>query len=143
MPEQKTALNGVIAKETMNRIIECIIDGKYSSACLILLEAAGYDPLHYIPYSTYNRLQKQLQTLNYQHTVFQTSARLNMNDLDYIESLPIEPLSKETSSIHGGTRYGSSIEYSSIECSDTGLALWQRELQKFVSIEQTLKMETL
>ncbi len=73
MPEQQKALSDAIATDKMNKIIECIIKGKYSSACLILLEATGYNPLHYIPYSTYHRLQKQYLQSSRKHTNFQNN----------------------------------------------------------------------
>jgi len=44
--------------EQFNQIVEAIISGKYSWACLLILRFAGYNPLHYIPYRTYNRLMK-------------------------------------------------------------------------------------
>ena len=40
------------------QVVEAILDGKYSWACVLILKFAGYNPLHYIPYRTYNRLMK-------------------------------------------------------------------------------------
>jgi hypothetical protein len=40
------------------RIVGAITEGKYSWACVLILQSAGYNPLHYIPYRTYNRLMK-------------------------------------------------------------------------------------
>lgn len=51
--------NKTISPEQLNQIIEAILAGKYSWACVLLLRAAGYDPMHYIPYRTYNRLLKE------------------------------------------------------------------------------------
>lgn len=45
--------------EQFDQIVEAIIAGKYSWACVLLLRFAGYNPLHYIPYRTYNRLVKE------------------------------------------------------------------------------------
>ena len=45
--------------EKLAPIIEAIIEGKYSWACVLLLRSIGYNPLHYIPYRTYNRLVKE------------------------------------------------------------------------------------
>jgi hypothetical protein len=45
--------------EQLNQIVEAILAGKYSWACVLLLRCAGYNPLHYIPYRTYNRLIKE------------------------------------------------------------------------------------
>jgi len=45
--------------EQFNQIVAAIIEGKYSWACVLILSFAGYNPLHYIPYRTYNRLLKE------------------------------------------------------------------------------------
>ncbi len=45
--------------EQFEQVVEAIIAGKYSWACVLLLRFAGYNPLHYIPYRTYNRLLKE------------------------------------------------------------------------------------
>ena len=51
----KQAMN----EEQFCQVIEAILDGKYSWACLLLLRFSGHNPLHYIPYRTYNRLIKE------------------------------------------------------------------------------------
>lgn len=51
-------LNNVMSNEQFNQVVEAILSGKYSWACLLILRFAGYNPLHYIPYRTYNRLMK-------------------------------------------------------------------------------------
>ncbi|MDJ0902278.1 MAG: HetP family heterocyst commitment protein [Xenococcus sp. MO_188.B8] len=51
-------LDRVMTTEQFNQIVEAIISGKYSWACVLILRFAGYNPLHYIPYRTYNRLLK-------------------------------------------------------------------------------------
>lgn len=48
-----------INHEQLTEIIEAILAGKYSWACFLLLRCTGYNPLHYIPYRTYNRLVKE------------------------------------------------------------------------------------
>jgi hypothetical protein len=45
--------------EQFTQVIDAILSGKYSWACLLILRFAGYNPLHYIPYRTYNRLIKE------------------------------------------------------------------------------------
>lgn len=45
--------------EQFTQVIEAILAGKYSWACVLILRFAGYNPLHYIPYRTYNRLMKE------------------------------------------------------------------------------------
>jgi hypothetical protein len=44
--------------EQFNQVIEAILAGKYSWACVLILQFGGYNPLHYIPYRTYNRIVK-------------------------------------------------------------------------------------
>lgn len=51
-------LDKVMTDDQFNQIVEAILSGKYSWACLLILRFAGYNPLHYIPYRTYNRLMK-------------------------------------------------------------------------------------
>ena len=51
-------LNKAMSNEQFNQVVEAILSGKYSWACLLILRFAGYNPLHYIPYRTYNRLMK-------------------------------------------------------------------------------------
>lgn len=51
--------NKTISTEQLNQIVEAILAGKYSWACVLLLRCSGYNPLHYIPYRTYNRLVKE------------------------------------------------------------------------------------
>lgn len=51
--------NRVIDSDKLDQIIAAIIAGKYSWACVLILRFAGYNPLQYIPYRTYNRLMKK------------------------------------------------------------------------------------
>lgn len=52
-------LNKSINPEQFDQVVEAILAGKYSWACVLMLRFAGYNPLHYIPYRTYNRLLKE------------------------------------------------------------------------------------
>jgi len=52
-------LNKTISPEQFTQIVGAILEGKYSWACVLLLRFVGYNPLHYIPYRTYNRLVKE------------------------------------------------------------------------------------
>ena len=38
------------------QIIAAILLGKYSWACVLMLQRMGYNPMDYIPYRTYKRL---------------------------------------------------------------------------------------
>lgn len=51
-------LDKAMTTEQFNQIVDAILAGKYSWACVLILRFAGYNPLHYIPYRTYNRLIK-------------------------------------------------------------------------------------
>ena len=51
-------LDEVMKPEQFDQIIAAILSGKYSSACVLILRFAGYNPLHYLPYRTYRRLVK-------------------------------------------------------------------------------------
>lgn len=50
--------------EQFDQVVEAILAGKYSWACVLMLRFAGYNPLHYIPYRTYNRLLKDNNSNN-------------------------------------------------------------------------------
>jgi hypothetical protein len=52
-------MNYSLTDDQLCQIIEAILNGKYSWACLLMLQYNGYNPLHYIPYRTYNRLMKE------------------------------------------------------------------------------------
>lgn len=93
-----------ISTEQVDRIITAIVDGKYSWACLLMLQCFGYNPLHYIPYRTYNRLMKenrQLEkldkqktpnlTTNNQHSKFNSTSSQQclskITDLAYLDAI--------------------------------------------------------
>lgn len=57
-----TKPDNFMTEEQFEQVVEAILNGKYSLACVLILRFAGYNPLHYIPYRTYNRL-KNLPTL--------------------------------------------------------------------------------
>lgn len=59
IPCANTKVNKALSPEQLNQIIEAILAGKYSWACFLLLRSAGYNPLDYMPYRTYNRLVKE------------------------------------------------------------------------------------
>lgn len=54
-----SSLDKTIHSEQFDQVVEAILAGKYSWACVLMLRFAGYNPLHYIPYRTYNRLIKE------------------------------------------------------------------------------------
>ncbi|WP_009544634.1 HetP family heterocyst commitment protein [Crocosphaera subtropica] len=108
-----------MTEEQFEKIVDAILAGKYSWACVLILQTAGYNPLHYIPYRTYNRLIKdnclkqshkkekneqrnfqkqQLSKDSCQQTTTQTS-REKIKDINYLEEL-----TNNTAKIHGGFR---------------------------------------
>lgn len=59
LPFSNPRFNKTISPEQINQIVEAILAGKYSWACVLLLRYVGYNPVQYIPYRTYNRLLKE------------------------------------------------------------------------------------
>jgi hypothetical protein len=51
-----------LTPEQLEQIIRAIADGKYSWACVLMLQFFGKNPLHYIPQRTYSRLLKEHKT---------------------------------------------------------------------------------
>ncbi|MCC5641588.1 HetP family heterocyst commitment protein [Nostoc sp. CHAB 5824] len=54
-----SSLDKTVKAQQFDKVVEAILAGKYSWACVLMLRFAGYNPLHYIPYRTYNRLLKE------------------------------------------------------------------------------------
>ncbi|HEY9619237.1 MAG TPA: HetP family heterocyst commitment protein [Crinalium sp.] len=49
-------VNNLIDSDQFTQIVEAILNGEYSWACVLILRSTGHDPLRYIPYRTYVRL---------------------------------------------------------------------------------------
>lgn len=62
MSQFSEEMTRAMTEEQFCQVVEAILNGKYSWACLLILKFAGYNPLHYIPYRTYNRLMKENST---------------------------------------------------------------------------------
>lgn len=92
-----------IEREQLDRIIDAILAGKYSWACFLLLRCIDCDPLHYIPYRTYNRLVKEngqvsrATQIETKHTPANKRSNL-IQDLEYLEVGE-----QQNSYIRGGT----------------------------------------
>lgn len=67
IPSNSSNFNQKINPEQFDQIVEAILAGKYSWACVLVLRLGGYNPLHYIPYRTYNRLLKENSQGNKSH----------------------------------------------------------------------------
>ncbi len=103
-----------ITTEQLNQIVEAILAGKYSWACVLLLRCSGYNPLHYIPYRTYNRLTKEnCQLGNTSDTESTKAYHINNSQnnssctagshLTLISDLPyVEDITEQKQSIKGG-----------------------------------------
>jgi hypothetical protein len=105
--------NKPVHPEQFDKVVEAILAGKYSWACVLMLRFAGYNPLHYIPYRTYNRLlkdnspqkpNKQLQddtnvatTSEKPHNSIPSSCLSKIKDLAYLEVV-----GKQKREIRGG-----------------------------------------
>lgn len=112
--------NKPISSEQLNQIVEAILDGKYSWACVLLLRCAGYNPLQYIPYRTYNRLLKdnthvekpiQSKTVSINKNRQNTTERFNAksspkeNGLSQISDLAyLEEVDEPSMKLRGGFR---------------------------------------
>ena len=96
--------NQVMTEEQFTQVVEAILDGKYSWACLLILKFAGYNPLHYIPYRTYNRLMKDHRQKQKSQTVRKNNASLDIKKSNNkIEDLSfIEPLTQNHTAPRGG-----------------------------------------
>jgi len=115
-PINSERLNKTISPEQFTQIVGAILEGKYSWACVLLLRFVGYNPLHYIPYRTYNRLVKEScrskpgrQTIslsqgnqrNRPHEKAPQRLPRKINDLAYLEVVAERHLSKQA---RGGYR---------------------------------------
>ncbi|MFB2645900.1 HetP family heterocyst commitment protein [Raphidiopsis sp. BLCC-F218] len=71
-----------INPEQFDQVIEAILAGKYSWACVLMLRFVGYNPLHYIPYRTYNRLIKENSHQNRSETQKNENLKLASSSSD-------------------------------------------------------------
>jgi hypothetical protein len=78
LPKETGKPEKVMTTEQFDRVVEAILAGKYSWACVLILRFAGYNPLQYVPYRTYNRLIKD-----------NCCAGTNDNPSDNKESAPV------------------------------------------------------
>jgi hypothetical protein len=106
-------LNKVMSNEQFNQVVDAILSGKYSWACLLILRFSGYNPLHYIPYRTYNRLMKihreqRIQPLNSLTKANSNSAqetRLNQQSSRKLRDLyHLEEIDAQSVKVKGGSR---------------------------------------
>jgi len=106
-------LNKVMTNEQFNQVVDAILSGKYSWACLLILRFSGYNPLHYIPYRTYNRLMKTNRNLEKQASKpvaksersgelrFQPKKTSQLQDIDVYY---LEDADRQSAEIRGGRK---------------------------------------
>jgi len=128
IPGHSSKLDQKIKPEQLDRVVEAILAGKYSWACVLMLRFAGYNPLHYIPYRTYNRLLKensQVNKSNQQQTEDVKIAKLSSDKRSDVNVSPgclskikdlayLEVVGKQKTEIRGG-HLEQCFEYQSIE----------------------------
>lgn len=103
--------NRAMTNEQFNQVVDAILSGKYSWACLLILRFSGYNPLHYIPYRTYNRLMKsnrevmQPSSINAKVNHLQeakiTHKSAHIRDLDLYS---LEDVEHQSAKVKGGQR---------------------------------------
>ncbi|OUC13216.1 MAG: hypothetical protein B0A82_18140 [Alkalinema sp. CACIAM 70d] len=81
-------LDRAMQPEQFSQVLDAILAGKYSWACVLILRFAGYNPLHYIPYRTYNRIVKD-----------NTAPKKRSSSDDRIHQAPMNGEQKSLSSI--------------------------------------------
>lgn len=107
----KNAAAKYLTAEQLEAILGAISEGKYSWASVLILRFTGYNPLHYIPYRTYNRLEKahclrprrKLNAVKVSaSTEFAASCKpdAKIRNLDYVE-----PIDAKAAKIEGGTDF--------------------------------------
>ncbi len=87
-------LDKAMNPEQFEELVEAIVDGKYSWACVLILRFAGYNPLHYIPYRTYNRLMKERRQTNRHNTYQIDSKATDRQSYQPHQSTPANTLNK-------------------------------------------------
>ena len=99
-PCPNTKFDKVMNSEQFTEVVVAIHEGKYSWACVLILRFAGYNPLHYIPYRTYNRLMKgncqvntlpkhRMQALNANHQYSESNNTSSQKCLSKITDLAV------------------------------------------------------
>lgn len=101
------SLDRVMQPEQFNQVLDAILAGKYSWACVLILRFAGYNPLHYIPYRTYNRIVKDNRDRGHSpHQDTQENPHQSPGCLKSLEDLGhLDRLARDQQKIQGGLRW--------------------------------------
>ena len=108
-----TKLDKFLTDEQFDRVGEAILSGKYSWACVLILHFAGYNPVQYIPYRTYNRIlnstykkrqnnQNKTDSINLVNSAVVTNNDRKLGAIADLEYLEIA--SDRSSEINGGSQ---------------------------------------
>jgi hypothetical protein len=139
---KKTKLDKVMDPEQFNQVIDAILQGKYSWACVLILRFAGYNPLHFIPYRTYNRLIKDhcssSKAPSHSEKNLTKSAepayepRTSQQSLSQIKDLDYQEVANEQSKcFHGGS---SQDDWFSRQIQEHSLSKIRIEQKKLISV---------
>lgn len=93
-----------MSEEQFEEVVEAILAGKYSWACVLILQAAGYNPLHYIPYRTYNRLIKDNRLKKRDSSPEKKVAQSNQSTRQLEDLSYLDRVEQEESKITAGIR---------------------------------------
>jgi hypothetical protein len=117
IPFYNTKVDKAMSPEQFSEIVEAIHQGKYSWACVLILRFAGYNPLHYIPYRTYNRLikenspqlgkpgQQKTQSLDRNKHPSASNGTFSEKGLSKITDLAyLEAISEQNTKVQGGSK---------------------------------------
>ncbi len=96
-------LDKVMTTEQFDRIVDAILSGKYSWACLLILRFAGYNPLHYIPYRTYNRIMKDNCQQNNSQPKSTTLKSRTKSSPKLRDLACLEEIERQSAEVIGGT----------------------------------------
>jgi hypothetical protein len=111
-------LDKAMTTEQFTQVVDAILAGKYSWACVLVLRFAGYNPLHYIPYRTYNRLMKEnasTKTKSKETSSNYSSPQASQKHSNQIADLNyLEPLDERYSQVRGGDRSAGFISLNAI-----------------------------
>jgi hypothetical protein len=94
----------IMTPEQMTQVVEAIVDGKYSWACVLMLHSVGYNPIDYIPYRTYARIMKDNRSGDRRVNSHLSLAANRINDLSCLEPLEKEGDRTQLDQVRGGSR---------------------------------------
>jgi hypothetical protein len=108
-------LDKAMSPEQFTQVVDAILEGKYSWACVLILRFAGYNPLHYIPYRTYNRLMKDNSQLRENHRQNVGNYATDHYPVNGISDLSfLETVEEDCPQVRGGRTLNTLVAYLSL-----------------------------